>query len=155
MRSRPLIAALLMAADGQAAPYVQCPAPLLTQNATGAACAPCTFNPHDPPSSSDPGCQDPTAPNFSDLCKVLIDPLTGQPSGATSDPTVVCRSITCGDGHVNMADGNDIYIFGFADVTNVPEADIVTRGNPLGPSGFPLGSANFAAPTFFAREGQE
>jgi FtsP/CotA-like multicopper oxidase with cupredoxin domain len=53
-----------------------------------------------------------------------------------------------------MADGNDLYIFGFADVTNVPESDIVTRGNPVPPGGAPLGGANFSAPTFFAREGQ-
>jgi FtsP/CotA-like multicopper oxidase with cupredoxin domain len=143
-----------------AAPYVQCPSALLTANATGAACpgapaVPCNFDPHDPAASTDPGCQDPEAADFFDTCKVLLDPVTGQPSGATVDPNVVCRSITCGDGHVTMADGNDIYIFGFADATNVPESQIMTRGNPV-PSGatFPLGGANFSAPTFFAREGQ-
>ncbi|MCU1276993.1 MAG: signal peptide protein [bacterium] len=150
---------LVEARPALAAPYVQCPKPLLTQNAThgtcpGAPAVPCSFNPHDPAASTDPGCQDAAAPNFYDTCKVLIDPITGQASGATVDPAVVCRSITCGDGHVTMADGNDIYIFGFADVTNVPESDIVTRGNPVGPAGFPLGGANFSAPTFFAREGQ-
>src|SRR5262245_53341130 len=144
---------LFEARPAAAAPYVQCPQPLLTQNATNADCGggPCTFNPHDPSTSSDPGCQDPTSPTFFDTCKVLIDPITGQPSGATTDPTIVCRSITCGDGHVTMADSNDMYIFGFADVTNVPESDIVTRGNPVSPDPpfFPLGGANFSAPTFF------
>jgi FtsP/CotA-like multicopper oxidase with cupredoxin domain len=156
------IAALLLGAShtAMAAPYVQCPAPLLTQNATNANCAgapnvPCNFVPHDPASSTDPGCQDPNSPTFFDTCKVLIDPVTGQPSGATTDPGVVCRSITCGDGHIFMGDGNDIYIFGFADVTNVPESGIMTRGNPLPVGGaFPLGGANFSAPTFFAHEGQ-
>jgi FtsP/CotA-like multicopper oxidase with cupredoxin domain len=60
-----------------------------------------------------------------------------------------------------MGDGNDIYIFGFSDVTNVPERDITTRGNPPNQGNptfsplYPLGGANFSAPTFFAREGQE
>jgi FtsP/CotA-like multicopper oxidase with cupredoxin domain len=142
-----------------AAPYVQCPAPLLTQNATHGACAgapaiPCNFDPHNPGASTDPGCTDPTSPTFASDCKVLLDPVTGQPSGATIDPSVVCRAITCGDGHITMADGNDMFIFGFSDVTNVPDANIATRGNPVAPSGFPLGGANFSAPTLFAREGQ-
>jgi FtsP/CotA-like multicopper oxidase with cupredoxin domain len=145
-----------------AAPNLQCPRPLLTQNATQGACtdslgnpADCDFRPKDPAHSTDPGCRNPRDPLFYDTCKVLIDPATGQPSGATTDPNIVCRSITCGDGHVNMADGTDLYIFGFADVTNVPEGEIMTRGNPADPSGYPLGGANFSAPTFFAREGQE
>lgn len=154
------LGALLAARPAAAAPHVQCPAPLLTQNANPADCAgwpavPCNFDPHDPAASTDPGCRDPGLPTFYDTCRVLLDPATGQPSGATTDPEVVCRSITCGDGHATMADGSDIYIFGFADVTNVPEADIMTRGNPVPEEGgFPLGSANFAAPTFSAREGQ-
>jgi FtsP/CotA-like multicopper oxidase with cupredoxin domain len=151
---------LAVARPAAAAPYVQCPAPLLTQNATNASCAgapgvPCNFDPHDPAKSTDPGCTDPTSATFYDTCKVQRDPVTGQPSGATTNPGVVCRAITCGDGHVFMGDGKDIYIFGFSDVTNVPERDITTRGNPLTPAGYPLGGANFSAPTFFAREGQE
>src|SRR5215510_5435573 len=89
--STPLL--LLEVRPAAAAPYVQCPQPLLTQNATNASCAPCTFDPHEPSASTDPGCQDPTSPTFFDTCRVLIDPITGQPSGATTDPTVVCRSI--------------------------------------------------------------
>jgi len=145
---------LLLVGSAWAAPYVQCPRPLLTQG-TGCPGGPCTFDPHNPAASTDPACQDPTSGDFTDNCRVLIDPVTGQPSGATTDPGIICRSITCGDGHITMADGEDSYIFGFADVTNVPEGDIMTRGNPVGPNGFPLGSANFSAPTFFAREGQE
>jgi FtsP/CotA-like multicopper oxidase with cupredoxin domain len=148
MRVHLVVCTLLLAVQpAKAAPYVQCPKPLLTRNGN--------FDPRDPPASTDPGCQDPASPTFYNDCRVLLDPVTGQPSGATTDPRVVCRSITCGDGHINMADGEDAYIFGFSDVTNVPEADIVTRGNPLGPNGYPLGAANFSAPTFFAREGQE
>ena len=148
----------------------QCPAPLLTQNQTCGADGNefCTFDPKDPASSTDPGCKDPTSPTFYDDCKVQVDPVTGQASGATTDPGVLCRSITCGDGHVYMADRDrtgqnpdqgDIYIFGFADVTNVPEGEIMTRGNspsdPNDPNSFPIGSAQTSAPTLTAREGQD
>ncbi len=138
-----------------AALQYQCPDPLLTQNTdTGACGGVCTFDPKTPSNSTDPNCQDPGAPAF-DNCKVQIDPVTGQPSGATTDPAVVCRAITCGDGHINMADGNDIYIFGFSDVTNVAQNEIEVRGNPTDSSGYPLGGANFSAPTLFAKEGQD
>jgi FtsP/CotA-like multicopper oxidase with cupredoxin domain len=154
---------LLGALPALGAPRVQCPAgvQILTQNPNPALRG---FDPHNPANSRDPGCRNPRSPNFYSTCKVQIDPVTGQASGATTDPTVLCRSIACGDGHIKMADGSDIYIFGFADVTNVPEAEIMTRANPIpidpetgeqDPSMFPLGAANFSAPTFFAAEGQQ
>jgi FtsP/CotA-like multicopper oxidase with cupredoxin domain len=59
---------------------------------------------------------------------VLLDPVTGAPSGATTRDDVVCRSVTCGDGHINMADGADTFIFGFHDVTNKPESGISAGG---------------------------
>jgi FtsP/CotA-like multicopper oxidase with cupredoxin domain len=158
---------VLLAVPAMAAPYVQCPANVLTQRRTllCAVLCPtcngfCNFNPRNPLLSTDPGCRNVNAANFYDTCKVQLDPVTGQPSGATSNPNVVCRSIACGDGHIRMADGIDMYIFGFSDVTNVPQSQIMTRGNPGAdggdfPNGYPLGAANFSAPTFFAREGQE
>jgi FtsP/CotA-like multicopper oxidase with cupredoxin domain len=40
------------------------------------------------------------------------------PGTATAPPrSIACKALTAGDGHVNMADGNDIFIFGFDDVT--------------------------------------
>jgi FtsP/CotA-like multicopper oxidase with cupredoxin domain len=129
----------------------QCPANLLTENGY--------LDVKNPANSSDPGCTNPYAMDFFDTCKPLIDPVTGQPSGATTDPNVVCRAIVCGDGHIYMADRDrtgsdpdaaDTYIFGFSDVTGVPEELILTSGMPMN-----RGAAQFSAPTFFAREGQE
>lgn len=142
----PLLLLSLTSGTAMAGVDYQCPANLLTQNGF--------LNVNNPAASSDPGCTDPTSATFFDTCKPLIDPVTGQPSGATTDPNVVCRAITCGDGHINMADGADTYIFGFRDVTGVPESLIMTRGMPMASNGVPLGGAEFSAPTMFAREGQ-
>jgi FtsP/CotA-like multicopper oxidase with cupredoxin domain len=159
---RPLLAAavsaVLLALPAQGGVFVQCPAPLLTQNATGGSCGtgPCTFNPRDPSSSTDPGCKNPDAADFATTCQVQKDPITGAPSGATSDPTVVCRSITCGDGHVNMADGSDMFVFGFHDTTNAPEQKQMSAAYWYNPSDETLtGAAEFSAPTIFAKEGQK
>lgn len=147
--------------------FYQCPANLLTQGVTtGGVCSPspCYLDVKDPANSSDPGCQDTSSPTFFDDCKPLIDSITGQPSGATTDTNVVCRSITCSDGHVYMADRDrtganpdqaDTYMFGFKDVTGVPEGLIMTSGMPMTVNGVPRGAAEFSAPTFFAKEGQE
>lgn len=140
--------------------YVQCPAPLLTQGVTttppgNCGTTPCYMDQRDPTVSSDPGCTNPDDPNFFKTCKVLLDPVTGQPSGATTDPAVVCRSITCGDGHATMGDGSDIFIFGFRDVTNSPESKITGSAYVTDPvDGSLTGGATLSAPTFFAKEGQ-
>lgn len=163
MRASVVLAAVsaLAATRASAGVYLQCPAPLLTQNATGGACtaggapAACYVDPKNPAASSDPGCRNGDAADFSDTCKVLIDPVSGQPSGATTDPTVVCRSVTCGDGHVNMGDGSDVFIFGFHDATGVPESRIMSSGTWFNADdGTLTGAAQFSAPTIFAREGQ-
>jgi hypothetical protein len=153
----PVLGLALLGARAKAGVFLQCPAPLLTQNATGGACGqgPCTFDPKNPASSTDPGCQNPDDPAFFSKCKVLIDPVTGEPSGATTDPSVVCRALSCGDGHVNMADGADTYIFGFHDVTNAPESKIMSDAYWFNQDdGLLTGAAEFSAPTLFAREGQ-
>jgi FtsP/CotA-like multicopper oxidase with cupredoxin domain len=138
-----LRAALLLCAWAAAGPagaviYLQCPAPLLTYGVTttpkgtcrdsAGRATPCFLDQKNPINSSDPGCRYPEAPDFYGTCKVLLDGVTGQPSGATTDSSVVCRSVTCGDGHVNMADGADTYIFGFHDSTNTPEAKLAGSG---------------------------
>ncbi|MBW2091355.1 MAG: right-handed parallel beta-helix repeat-containing protein, partial [Deltaproteobacteria bacterium] len=41
------------------------------------------------------------------------------------DPDVVCRHMAAGDGFINMADGRLQYIFGFSDVTGVPENEVM------------------------------
>jgi FtsP/CotA-like multicopper oxidase with cupredoxin domain len=153
---------LLAAAPARAGVFLQCPAPLLTQRTCGTS--PCTFDPRDPagPTTTDPGCTDPTAADFYDTCKVQIDMATGEPSGATTDPAVLCRAITCGDGHVYMADRDranpgsdpgDTYIFGFRDVTNTPESNIMGTGQFGADGAGP--AAQFSAPTLSAKEGQK
>ena len=116
---------------------IQCPFPLLTQhtavNAVNGLTVQLSYNQNDPRISTDPACRNINAPNFTTVCPVDINPLTGQPSGKTVNPVflntstitfanvstasrlarfafvnltthVRCRSITCGDGHVLMGD---------------------------------------------------
>lgn len=68
----------------------------------------------------------------------------GDPELAGRD--VACKSITGGDGFIRMADGKELYIFSFSDVTGVPQEDILDVG---------VFRANFPAPTIRTREGQE
>ena len=183
---------------------IQCPYPLLTHNGL-------SYNQNNPEISLDPNCRytnsNPPA-NFTQICPVDINPITGQPSGRTVIPRfgnsstilllnpnapnaafhnattvarfnrcfvtpvaplpsycaftnatshVRCRSITCGDGHVLMADrdrtnnvdlaGNgDTYIFGFKDVTGVPPDQVLSKG---------FGGAQHLAPTMVADQDEE
>jgi len=75
-----------------------------------------------------------------------ISAATGNIECAIGPRNIACRSLTAGDGYIKMADGSDIYIFGFSDVTDVPAVDIMTTG---------MLAANFSAPTISVKEGQE
>lgn len=57
----------------------------------------------------------------------------------------VCLHLTAGDGFVRMADGREMYMFGFGDATGVP-AEMVMMQGMLG--------AEFPAPSITVREGQ-
>ena len=59
---------------------------------------------------------------------------------------VVCIHLAAGDGFVKMADGSDMYTFGFMDVTGVTD-DLVMGSAMVG--------AEFPAPTLILREGQK
>lgn len=59
---------------------------------------------------------------------------------------IACKHLTAGDGFAKMADGSDIYIFGFSDVTGLPADQVMNAG---------MLAANFSAPTITVREGQE
>jgi len=61
------------------------------------------------------------------------------------DPNVVCMHVTAGDGYITMADGEETYMFGFADVTGVEQTQAINAG---------LLSHNFPAPTIELQEGQ-
>jgi FtsP/CotA-like multicopper oxidase with cupredoxin domain len=60
-------------------------------------------------------------------------------------PGVECMHLAAGDGLVTMGDGTQVYIFGFADVTDHPFDNLVSTAT--------LG-ANFSAPTITAKEGE-
>ncbi|MBI5674687.1 MAG: multicopper oxidase domain-containing protein [Nitrospirae bacterium] len=75
-----------------------------------------------------------------------ISPDTGNIECTVGIRDIACRSVTSGDGYIKMADGSDMYMFGFADVTGVPEGDVMGMG---------MLNANFSAPTISVKEGQE
>jgi len=43
-------------------------------------------------------------------------------------PTQVCIHLTAGDGYATMADGSEQYIFGFRNVTGLPDAQVMEKG---------------------------
>jgi len=57
-----------------------------------------------------------------------------------------CMHLGAGDGFVTMADGRPIYIFGFSNLTGVPDGDAMMEGAL---------AANFPAPTIVLKEGDE
>jgi len=59
---------------------------------------------------------------------------------------IKCQHVAAGDGFVKMADGREIYIFSFSDVTGIPDAQILDAA---------IFRANFPAPLIRTREGQE
>jgi FtsP/CotA-like multicopper oxidase with cupredoxin domain len=69
-------------------------------------------------------------------------------------PNAVCRSITGGDGYINMADttvtggtrGRQLYMFGFSDVTGVAPADVIETATT---------GATFPGPKIEVAEGDE
>jgi len=87
-------------------------------------------------------------PAFSDgpvPCTGRIDPVTNLPYPANAK----CMDLSAGDGFVGMADGRELYMFSFRDVTGLDENSTPT----LFDEGF-LG-AEFPAPTIHLDEGDE
>jgi len=64
------------------------------------------------------------------------------------NPNVVCKHLTAGDGFISMADdqAKHQYMFGFNDVTGLPESAVLSEG---------MLAANFPAPTIDVKQGQE
>lgn len=61
-------------------------------------------------------------------------------------PNQVCMHLSAGDGFVTMADGKELYMFGFGNVTGVPDDQVVHAGM--------LGAA-FPSPEIVLQEGDE
>jgi FtsP/CotA-like multicopper oxidase with cupredoxin domain len=68
------------------------------------------------------------------------------PDGPYDPNKLKCMHLTSGDGFVNMADGRLQYVFGYSDVTGIPENQVMSVGHL---------NANFPAPTISLKEGQE
>jgi FtsP/CotA-like multicopper oxidase with cupredoxin domain len=66
------------------------------------------------------------------------------PDAETADPKVVCKHLTAGDGYAVMADGKQLYTFGFSDVTGTPPDGVMDAG---------MLAAHQPAPTIELREG--
>ena len=68
--------------------------------------------------------------------------------------SAACKSLSAGDGHIRMADGNDLYIFGFDEMTGVPVNQILNMvDDPVAPGG--KRGAEATAPTINIAAGQE
>ena len=70
---------------------------------------------------------------------------------ADPDQDLACMHLAAGDGFTTMADGRSQYMFGFVNVTGLPDSQV---GNPWDaplPGG--MLAMNFAAPTIQARQG--
>ena len=59
---------------------------------------------------------------------------------------IQCVHLTGGDGFARMGDGKELYLFGYADVTGMPEPDVQDVG---------VFAATYPSPTITTREGQE
>ncbi len=62
------------------------------------------------------------------------------------DPDVKCIHLTGGDGFAKMADGRELYIFSFGDITGSDEANAIVDGTLF---------ANLPAPVIVLEEGQQ
>jgi len=62
------------------------------------------------------------------------------------DPNVKCMHISGGDGFAKMADGRELYIFSFGDITGSDENDAIVDGTLF---------ANLPAPAIVLEEGQQ
>lgn len=65
---------------------------------------------------------------------------------APKSASQVCMHLTGGDGFIRMADDSEMYIFGFANLTGVPDADVLSTG---------LLAHTFPAPLIVVDEGDE
>ena len=70
-----------------------------------------------------------------------------------SSPNQVCLHLAAGDGFTTMADGYPQYMFGFTNVTGIPDADVMNMWDAANPGG--MQAMNFPAPLIKVKEGDE
>lgn len=73
----------------------------------------------------------------------LADGITPNPD---YDPDVICMHLSSGDGFARMADGRELYIFSYGDITGSDEDDAIVDGTLF---------ANLPAPAIVLEQGQE
>jgi len=61
-------------------------------------------------------------------------------------PGVQCMHLSAGDGWIEMADGREMYVFGFSDVSGIATDDVLSKG---------IFRTNSPAPTIVTREGEQ
>jgi FtsP/CotA-like multicopper oxidase with cupredoxin domain len=66
------------------------------------------------------------------------------PDAEVVDSRVVCKHLAAGDGFAVMADGHEMYTFGFSDVTGIPPGQVMSEG---------MLAATQPAPTIEVKEG--
>ena len=90
-----------------------------------------------------------TVQTYGDIVSQFVPDTDGIDTDGDGDPNNdhVFRHLAAGDGFVNMADGKLQYIFGFSDVTGVPDDMVMHHGGML--------AAEFPAPTLVFKEGQQ
>jgi len=67
-------------------------------------------------------------------------------AGRAMNPPIICKHLAAGDGFSVMADGTELYTFGFNDVSKVPANKAIAKG---------ILNAQFPAPTLDFDEGDE
>jgi FtsP/CotA-like multicopper oxidase with cupredoxin domain len=116
--------------------YIQCPCLLLDANGKPDPTNPTGFN-----------------PAYNTFYNVATQNIECTIPGAPPR-NIACKALTAGDGHVTMADGNDIYVFGFDDVTGVPTNQVMNMvDDPVAPGG--MRGAETTAPLINIKGGQE
>ncbi len=102
------------------------------------------------PASAQVNIQCPCDRNNDGDCLDILN--SGPPAGRYNEPNladtlgVQCMHLTAGDGFATMADGRPLYMFGFSDVTGVPEGSVMQEG---------LLAAEWPAPTIAVDEGKD
>ncbi len=87
-------------------------------------------------------------PVSADVFSQCPDDLDPNDTDGDGDPfnDNVCIHVTAGDGIITMADGRLQYMFGYHDVTGIPDSEVMLEG---------MMAANMPSPTIVVKEGQQ
>ena len=86
------------------------------------------------------------SPAFTDVFVQCPGDINGDAMLEIAMPGVICQHLAASDGFVTMADGRELYIFGFTDVTGVPADQVILAS---------LNAANLPGPPIMVEEGDQ